>query len=255
MKNLKMDKNIKIIIYLLTTMCFCLNACAEESLLKRLFFDDFKNLGLTVTVDPMKSAVIAFSLAITTDLLMDNDKYFSHEIEASKNNFDDSTFNFFNNFGDGLYILAADSIFFAIGGDKEKKIAEKIVETLAVSGSIAYVTKIIVGRERPSESSSPFVYRPFSFFDSSLPSGHTTAAFAWATIIGDSYNIGYITYPLAFLCGVARIYKNEHWPSDVLLGGFIGAVTGKVINFENPNISISFKNEDSLNFVQLNIKF
>lgn len=251
-----MPKILKMtMICLLAGLLFCLNIYAEENILNRLFFEDFENLGSNITVNPLKSVIIAGSIAITTGLVMDNDKYFLHEIEASKNKFNDIVFNFFNNFGDGVYILAADSMLFALGGDNERKTAKKIIEAVAVSGVISYVAKVIAGRERPSTSSTPYTFKMFSFSDSSLPSGHTTAAFAWATILGDSYDIGYITYPVAFLCGIARIYKDAHWPSDVLFGAFIGIVTGKSVNFENQNISISIKNKDNLSFTELNIKF
>jgi len=244
-----------VFILIFSSLIICASTYADESLINKIFFDDFVNLGSSITADPVKSLEIAAGTAIATDLLMVNDKYFSHEIEAGKNNFNDNAMNVLNNFGDGLYVLAGDSLLFAFGGDNERKNARKVVEAVLVSGAIAYVAKVVVGRERPSVSSSPYVYKMFSFADSSMPSGHTTAAFAWATIIGDNYNIGYITYPAAFLCGIARIYKNAHWPSDVLLGGLIGTVTGKSVNFENQNISISIKNRDNVNFADLDIKF
>ncbi len=244
-----------IIIIFLTIIIFAMNIAAEENILNRLFFEDFENLGSSVTESPLKSLIITIILAGTTISLMNNDKYISTEIQKNKNSTKDQFFNIFNDCGDGLYILAADSILFAVGSEKERKVGKRIIEGIAVSGMVAYITKIIVGRERPSNANTQFNYKPFSLSDSSLPSGHTTAAFAWATILGDNYNIGYITYPIAFLCGIARIYKNAHWPSDVLLGGFIGTITGKVINFENPNMQISYENKDNLNFLTLNFGF
>ena len=71
-----------------------------------------------------------------------------------------------------------------------------------------------------------------------MPSGHACVVFAWATVIGDSYDIGYITYPAAFLCGLARIYNNAHWPSDVIIGGFIGTFIAKAIMAESPGENI-----------------
>ena len=69
----------------------------------------------------------------------------------------------------------------------------------------------------------------------SFPSGHTTAAFAFATIVSaetahwwpnSKWPIGTIMYGGAALTGVSRIYNEFHWASDVVAGAAIGTLTG-----------------------------
>jgi membrane-associated phospholipid phosphatase len=90
---------------------------------------------------------------------------------------------------------------------------------------------------------------PFSFNDS-FPSGHTTVAFAWATVFAENYGIWYITYPVAVMCGAARIYKNMHWASDVFVGAMIGTFFGKIICQDNNfNIGMSAGLNDNASII------
>jgi membrane-associated phospholipid phosphatase len=99
--------------------------------------------------------------------------------------------------------------------------------SVAVSGIVVDIIKIIAGRFRPSELFEKGLYG-FDFFHldralTSFPSGHTTTAFALATAI--SYLWPKLTVPLwifAITVGISRIAITAHYPSDVLAG----AVTG-----------------------------
>lgn len=97
--------------------------------------------------------------------------------------------------------------------------------------------KALAGRERPNyEGSStphnwygPFIEKPWtqqvSFF-----SGHTTTTFSIASVFAYRYRdtgwVPYVAYGLATLGGLQRIYDNEHWTSDVLMGAAVGTATG-----------------------------
>jgi undecaprenyl-diphosphatase len=203
---------------------------AEDTVWNRVFFLDFQAIGGAVAADPARTSVITAGLGISTYALMKNDLWISSSIRLYPDKFKDTFFDIFNYAGDGVYVLAADAVFFALGGPKERTAAARIVEGIAVSGAISYAGKVIFGRQRPSTTSDALDFKWFNFADNSMPSGHTTAAFTCAAIIGDRYDIGWITYPVASLTGIARIYKGEHWASDVLWGAVIGTITGKVIN-------------------------
>ena len=84
--------------------------------------------------------------------------------------------------------------------------------------------KILVGRERPSTTSSTFRFKPFSS-NSSFPSGHATEAFAVATAIAENYPAWWVqglAYGTAGLVGYARIEQNAHFASDVVAGSLVG---------------------------------
>jgi membrane-associated phospholipid phosphatase len=236
MKFQKLKKSLLMIILL---CIFSAGASAEDTIWNRVFFQDFQDIGSAVIARPEITGLVAVCFGAATYGLMKNDLWLSQSVKSIKNKFYDTVFDGFNELGDGMFVLAADSVFFACGGEKGKKAAQSIVEGIAVSGAISYAGKVIFGRLRPSATDNPLAFHMFNFADNSYPSGHTTVAFVCATIIGDRYDIGWITYPAAALTGAARIYKNAHWPSDVLLGAVIGVVTGKIINNEIKDVNIS----------------
>jgi hypothetical protein len=90
------------------------------------------------------------------------------------------------------------------------------------------ILKYIFRRERPSPGSKG------EFFDSgtSFPSGHSALATAWAAVLGEEYP-GHLWRYLALggagVTSFLRISAREHYPSDVLVGGMIGHLTGEYI--------------------------
>ena len=65
----------------------------------------------------------------------------------------------------------------------------------------------------------------------SFPSGHTSTAFAWATVAQAHYGwkIGAPSYLAAATIGLSRISTAKHHLSDVLAGAALGYVTGRTV--------------------------
>jgi membrane-associated phospholipid phosphatase len=114
-------------------------------------------------------------------------------------------------------------------------------------GAVEGVIKFLSGRTRPSlydpgTEAEPRFLGPFSKTAkdaggkkvySSFPSGHTTVAFAAATVFALEYKdkliVPIIAYSAATMIGLSRITENKHWSTDVLVGAALGFLTGKEV--------------------------
>ncbi len=102
------------------------------------------------------------------------------------------------------------------------------LQALLYAGAITAGLKILFGRFRPETDADAYRFAPFSGHRS-LPSGHTSAAFAIVTPWVLYYpNVAtYGLFALSAGTAVARIALDKHWPTDVLAGGAIGLLTAR----------------------------
>ena len=122
-------------------------------------------------------------------------------------------------------------------------------EAIVASAGVTYLIKGLAGRQRPSHAgvNDPDDFKLFGGFgtggNASFPSGHATAAFAAATVVTlethrwwpkSTWYVAPIMFGGASLVGVARLYTNAHWASDVVMGAGIGTLTGlKVFRYNH----------------------
>jgi len=116
------------------------------------------------------------------------------------------------------------------------------------SAGVSYVIKFLSGRQRPSVFSenrvtaNPTFKGPFANLgrdengkklNSSFPSGHTTVAFAAATVYAMEYRIKpwvpIVSYSAASLIGLSRLTENKQWATDVLVGSALGYLSGRQV--------------------------
>jgi membrane-associated phospholipid phosphatase len=119
-------------------------------------------------------------------------------------------------------------------------------EAVVVASVISQVIRLPLGRERPIVRSNggadPFVFRPFRGWNNrdyrAFPSIHAASGFAAAAVVSGEvarrwpaarWYVSPLAYGLAATPGLSRMYMNQHWASDVLMGAFIGVVTGQKI--------------------------
>jgi hypothetical protein len=113
--------------------------------------------------------------------------------------------------------------------------ADGLISTLIAGGIITPALKLATGRVRPRDTSKTFDFKPFSG-SSSFPSGHSTEAFAVASVIATHYDarwVQVVSYGSAALVGFARVHHQAHFLSDVTAGATIGTVTGRTVVHRN----------------------
>jgi hypothetical protein len=119
------------------------------------------------------------------------------------------------------------------GNDNAVQVAQdSIAASLIASGIITPAIKLAVGRSRPRQNTGIGYFKPFGNANASFPSGHTTEAFALASVIANHYEETWVTcasYSVAGLVGIARTYHDAHFASDVVAGAMIGTLVGKSV--------------------------
>jgi membrane-associated phospholipid phosphatase len=118
------------------------------------------------------------------------------------------------------------------GGPKGTRAAVQGMASVGVTSAVVnLVFKPLTRRRRPDRS-APFSSRRSRVgmpTTRSFPSGHTAAAFAFATGVGRELGwAGPPLYALAALVGYSRVHTGVHYPLDVIVGALAGVAVGEL---------------------------
>ena len=120
-------------------------------------------------------------------------------------------------------------------------VALHTTEAIFVSSAVSTLIRGALGRSRPfvTSQADAFDYHPGQGFRElkyrAYPSIHSSAAFSTAAALTAEMQerrmpsvrvVGPVLYTLAAGPGLARMYHDKHWASDVLMGAVLGTVTG-----------------------------
>ena len=201
---------------------------------------------------------IGILTGITTSLLI-FDNNIQEYIQENKNKSFSDFLLYPEKMGEGEYILGISGIFIISGEIAGKhdltRLGIYVMESFLISGIIVTATKFFTGRARPYMNKGAFYFKPFNFSTGykSFYSGHTTIAFAFASTIANfakNIYIGSFLYLCATFTGIARIYHNKHWASDVFVGAITGILIGKSIIELN---EIEVKKDENSNEIKITI--
>ena len=121
-------------------------------------------------------------------------------------------------------------------------------EAAILGSAITGALKVALGRSRPyvSNDTNPHDFKFAKGTSSdrqSFPSGHTTTAFAVASSVTSEVHrmwpqyqwyVGPVMYGGATLVGLSRMYHDQHWASDIVLGAAVGTFSGlKVVRYSH----------------------
>ncbi len=198
---------------------------------------------LLLTAGVAASAVVAFnSDQEFMDFVQENKNAVTEVVADAGEKFG----RYSTSIGAGGYIIG---VIFKNG--EIKRTSAMIVKSGLISGLITRVLKMSFSRKRPNQNEGPEKFLGFDISNEhvSFPSGHTTSAFSFATVISETYKdksvlIPILAYSAAAIGGWSRVHDRSHWLSDVLIGALIGHLTAKkVVKAElNPNGQSLLKN-------------
>ena len=234
-----MSRSLRLFLVLLPALCLVHKAVATELSYPEVLIDDVKH----VVTSPARweeaewhQAGWASLTVIGTALVIDRPLRDEMRRHTGDNSFITQVERFGSQYAAGVvggFYLAG-----ALADDENSlQVAQDgIAASLIASGIVTPAIKLVAGRSRPRANAGVYNFKPFSDANSSFPSGHTTEAFALASVIANHYDETWVTctsYSIAGLVGLARTYHDAHFASDVLAGAMIGTWVGKSVVAHN----------------------
>jgi hypothetical protein len=166
------------------------------------------------------------------------DKDIRDKLQASRGNSLDKAADAGSQAGNPLYQLGFAALVYggsiAADSPKWKEVGEMIGESLILADASSFLLGETTGRGRPYATQSNGDFKPFqskSSFDS-FPSTHTASSFALASVLAsttDSFTLKAAYYSAASFIGFSRLYQNQHWASDVVMGAALGELCGRIV--------------------------
>jgi len=171
-------------------------------------------------------AATGITLATDTDTMRE----VSHDPTFNKNNVSVSNYLLGGE-------LAVPAVMFGLGvlnaNDHARETGVLTGEAIADSLVVVEVSKVIFRRERPlvNNAAGDF-FAPNVGTGSSFPSSHSTLAWATAGVIAGEYpsiKVAAGVYTVATAVSLTRVLGQEHFPTDVLVGGAAGWLIGHYV--------------------------
>ena len=195
------------------------------------YFQHSKNIlnpGLGKEVFSSKNLLVFGGLLGSAFII---DEWANDRIKDNHSSFGDKYTDFFNEFGEKKIIAPSIVATWAVGtiikDERLSTTALNSAKALATGAILTEGIKIIAGRSRPDQMHGNMHFDAFGGNNNntkSFPSGHAFVAWSVFTPFAEEYSKWIYVIPASV--SLARMYRNRHWLSDVVLGGGIGYFAG-----------------------------
>lgn len=190
--------------------------------------------GKFIPLNLSDAELLAIAAATSLGIVVFNhDQQISDTVSSNKSSVSNTLQNVGNFLGESaIFPIAAGSYFLGLYY-KDNRLMQAGLFTVGASAAMGIVTlgvKYATGRMRPSTGQGPDKF--WEFGHHSFYSGHTAQAFTIATVFAELYKedypvVPYVAYGLASITAYARVYGQNHWASDVLVGAIAGHLITK----------------------------
>lgn len=212
------------------------------------FFISFSAKAQTHVLDSSEREVIT-NIGISSSLLFGGsllmDKSIQNVLNDNRNNYLDDFTNYANYGGSKKLVLPMNALLLGSGylfnDESLKTTSWNAFKSIGATALVTEFLKLSLSRARPYEQQNPYHFDPISWRNNSyksLPSGHASLAFAFITPYAEEYSRW--LYAIPFSVAFSRVYKNDHWTSDVILGSIIGFTAGYFFHYKDRHITVSF---------------
>jgi membrane-associated phospholipid phosphatase len=131
--------------------------------------------------------------------------------------------------------VASATVLWLFGGDSGRAAATRGLASVAVTSAVAnFGIKPMVRRRRPDRAANdvPLMQQVPMPTSSAFPSGHSAAAFAFATgVAGVQPVAGVPLRCLAALVAYSRVHTGVHYPGDVVAGALLGTALAQATTY------------------------
>ena len=199
-----------------------------------IYADDFidpmkKDILSPIETDAWKVLAIGTTLTISSLILHDlTIKQATHEIA------DEKPLGKYSTYGDTIGQILPNILYTSFYGvdywyndnKKSKELSLLMFKSTLYSGLTTDILKKVFNETRPNGGGYSF------------PSGHTTSAFAFGSVVAMNHNIyaGSAAIAMASFVGLSRINDKKHFVHDVIAGATIGIAYGVGLTLNNQKV-------------------
>jgi membrane-associated phospholipid phosphatase len=171
-------------------------------------------------------------LAAATGVALGTDHYAMTQVVSQNPSFNQANINVSNVMVYSL--VASPAVLYGFGrfrqDDHAREAGILTAEALVDGVVVEQAVKLITWQERPyQDNAKGKFFQSSAGVDSSFPSSHTLIAFTAASALAEEYPSRWtqvLLYTGATGVGLARVLGQDHFPSDVLVGGALGWLIG-----------------------------